>query len=354
MNDPVRVLVTGVAGGSIGEQVCRALRLGRRPYAIIAANTALGPTAVVQAEERVVLPPASREDYLDALLEAAVRLRARFLVPGSEPELLRAVRGCEALTGAGIQPLVNRGEIVTTCVDKMATFERLATLGFRVPGTREVGVDGDPLALGLRLPCIVKPVLGGGGSAATFLAQDEAELRFFVGYLHRNGHRALVQEYVGDAQGEYTVGVLHAPDGSHLGTAVIRRQILGGLSNRLRVPNRTSRLDLGPVLAVSSGISQGEVVDVAEVRERAEAIAVALRSAGPLNIQGRWDGSEFLPFEINPRFSGTAPLRALAGFNEPEALIDWHLGERLAAPVRPRPGQVLRGLAEFLVEDGGP
>jgi carbamoyl-phosphate synthase large subunit len=52
-------------------------------------------------------------------------------------------------------------------------------------------------------------------------------------------------------------------------------------------------------------------------------------------------------FEINPRFSGTTLLRALAGFNEPDLLIRKHL---LGEPVRARFdhafGTVVRGLSE--------
>ena len=61
--------------------------------------------------------------------------------------------------------------------------------------------------------------------------------------------------------------------------------------------------------------------DFPVVLAAAERIAIALKSTGPLNLQGRLVGSDFLVYEINPRFSGSEAMRAMAGWNGPEALI---------------------------------
>jgi carbamoyl-phosphate synthase large subunit len=77
-------------------------------------------------------------------------------------------------------------------------------------------------------------------------------------------------------------------------------------------------------------------------------MANALGSVGPLNIQGRLDNGEFVAFEINPRFSGTTPMRAMAGFNEPELLIDWYLdpGHQINDRLHAVQGECTRGLVE--------
>jgi carbamoyl-phosphate synthase large subunit len=197
-------------------------------------------------------------------------------------------------------------------------------------------------------PWIIKPTQG-GGSSAVFIAQDSHELRFFTDYLLEYNYTPLVQTYVGSVDHEYTVGILHSPNGELMGSMVIHRQILSGLSNRFRLPNRTGRSELGSALAVSSGISQGRIVNCPLVQARAEEIADTLGSIGPLNIQGRLVGEDFVPFEINPRFSGTTPMRALAGFNEPELLIRWHLqpDSLWRCRLRIKHGEFARGLAEY-------
>jgi carbamoyl-phosphate synthase large subunit len=355
INYPIHVLITGVSGGSIGEQVCKSLLLGKHSYQLVATNTTRDATKVIHADAVDVLPVASSNEYMDALVELVRRHEIQFLIPGSEPELIKLSKNLDAFSNLNVKVLINAPHVIATCVDKTLTFEFLSQNGYHVPYTVLLESDKDEVISSISFPCIVKPALGGGGSAATFLAQDQEELIFFVRYLIKYGYRPLIQEYIPDAENEYTVGVLHSPQGKLLGTVVLRRHILTGLSNRLRIANQTGRLEMGGMLAVSSGISQGEIVEFEPVRETAEKIAQTIGSVGPLNIQGRWDGSQFVPFEINPRFSGTTPMRALAGFNEPERMINAWLGiDQNEISESTRLGTCIRGLTEYFIPlDGG-
>jgi len=349
-NKGIRVLVTGVSGGSIGEQVCKALQQGDYNYEIIVTNVVKKNMRVVQAKEYEFLPQASSHTYLEALLEVVDRHGIQFLIPGSEPELLMISKNRQAFDSRQVQLLINTNHVIKTCVNKELTAKFLMQNGFSTPKTFVAESVLEQKKLGVTYPCIVKPSKGGGGSAATFLAQDKDELEFFVSYLIKYGYQPIIQEYIRDAEHEYTIGVLHEPDGKLIGSVVLRRQILSGLSNRLKIPNKTGHHNLGDFLAISSGFSQGKIVDHEPIRKTAEMIALTIESRGPLNIQGRWDGSRFITFEINPRFSGTTPMRALAGFNEPELLIAAHLGlPQLDVGVNIKKGICLRGLTEFFI-----
>lgn len=348
MNQVIRVMVTGVAGGSIGEQVCKALRLGRRQYRITATNMTAGAAFVVKADNYETLPPVSDSKYLESILDLIDKHSIEFIIPGSDPELTFLSKYREAISKTGVQLLINTDKVITLSLDKFMSFEFLTEHGFRVPAMfvgddRTVidSVSGGP-------PWIVKPTLGGGGSVFTFIAQDQAELTFFIEYLLRQGYKPLIQEYVGNAENEYTIGVMHSPKGDFFGAIALRRHILSGLSNHFALPNRTGRDNLGAKLAISSGISQGNLVDFKPVLIAAKDIANCLGSRGPLNIQGRWDGKRFIPFEINPRFSGTTPMRAMSGINEPEMLIEWHLGlDQNSDYSNIRYGEFKRGLIEY-------
>lgn len=353
MSHPIRVLVTGVGGGSIGSQVCKALHLGSHEYEVVATNITNSPMAIAKAKHHEILRPAASNAYMDDLLTLINKYRIQFLIPGSEPELVEISQCRDTLSHTGVHILINANDVIATCVDKIKAISYLSAHGIRVPKTFEMSNTAELEKLNTNFPYIVKPSQGGGGSAATFLAQDMHEVQFFVDYLLQYGYRPLVQEYIGSAENEYTVGVLHMPDGALAGTVVLHRYILSGLSNRLRISNRTGRNELGDVLAISSGISQGKIVDFPPVRTQAEAIAQALGSTGPLNIQGRWDGRQFIPFEINPRFSGTTPMRAIAGVNEPELMINWYLG----LPQSPvyssiKYGEFTRRLVEHFTPEG--
>jgi carbamoyl-phosphate synthase large subunit len=329
----IGVLVTGVGSGSTGEQVYRALRQGLRRYRIAVGNVEPARTLVApDADARVELPPARAEGYLAALARAANAHGARFIAPGTDVELREiAARRAELARLTPAIPLVNGAATIRTCQDKALTAAALARAGFRAPSTFDLAGVEDALEAVARgdvgFPVVVKPRSRGGGSVDVYLAQDEAELRFVAELVLRGGN-AILQEYVGDARDEYTVGVLHRPDGSLGGSFALRRDLSTPLSTRLRAPNRTGRAELGPELAISSGFSQGEVDDFAAARGAAERIAGAVGSTGPLNVQGRLVGGDLVVFEINPRFSGTEGIRAMAGWNAPEALIDWHLGFR--------------------------
>jgi carbamoyl-phosphate synthase large subunit len=357
--DEIGILVTGVGPGSTGEQVVKALRLGRRRYRIAAGNVDPARAVVAPGAERVALPPARDEGYLAALAAAAERLGARFVVPGTDVELRRIAAGREALARlTAAIPLVNDAAVIATCLDKAATAAAVARAGLRAPQTATCATAGDALAAagptGIPYPVVLKPTRG-GGSADVFVAQDEEELRFHAERLLRARGPAVVQEYVGDATLEFTVGVMHAPDGALLGSVALRRELSSLLSVRSRVANRTGRAELGRELVVSSGFSQGEVNDFPEVRAQAERLAEALGSRGPLNVQGRLVGGALVVFEVNPRFSGTEAMRAMAGWNGPEALVDWHLGTRpRLACFRARSRLFVRTLVEHELERPAP
>ncbi len=318
-----RVIVTGVSDHSVGGQICKALALAKSKSFVVATNLLKSEMRGLPFAYGHVLPRCPSAGYLAAVMDLARQTNTEFIAPGSEPELDFLSKNRVALQQAGIILLANSQSIIENCVDKSRTFAVLNELGIKVPLTIVDPLKEDPPAFEGRYPWIVKPARG-SGTIGVSIAQNPKELVFFAQYLANIGMEPIAQEYFGTPGEEYTVGVLHGPDGAHLGSFAIKRNILTGLSLRLKIPNLTDRKELGSFLAISSGITQGEISTFAPVLDACRRIAEALGSRGPLNIQGRWDGSSFMPFEINPRFSGTTSMRAMAGFNEPVLLIRSH------------------------------
>ena len=78
--------------------------------------------------------------------------------------------------------------------------------------------------------------------------------------------------------------------------------------------------------------------------------AEVLQPFGPVNLQFRTDAQgEPRIFEINARFSGATPLRALAGFNEVEMCIRRLLFGELIRAQPLKNGIILRHLSETFV-----
>ncbi|MDX5415594.1 MAG: ATP-grasp domain-containing protein, partial [Alphaproteobacteria bacterium] len=102
---------------------------------------------------------------------------------------------------------------------------------------------------------------------------------------------------------------------------------------------------------ISSGYSQGYIDDFPELRAQAEHIARSIGSHGPLNIQGRVRDGVLVPFEINPRFSASTYLRALAGFNEADIMLRFMAYGERPGPLHIKRGWYLRSLTETFVPD---
>jgi carbamoyl-phosphate synthase large subunit len=346
----VSVIVTGVGGGGNGEQIVKALRLAETPYEIVGTDMSERSSGLMAVDHSYVVPPATHAEYIPTLLKIAHRHTARALFPGSEPELKVLSQTRTRLTDAGLLLPLNPAAVIDLCMDKVRTAEALTQLGFRVPAFKHVRTVEDALTFPHR-PAVLKPSVGGGGSANVFLVQDEAELAACAKQLLAVCDEVTVQAYVGSPDAEYTVGVLHDLDGQLLNSIAVRRDLGSALSRRIVVPNRTGRSDLGPTLVISSGISQGEVGEFPEVTRPCEQMAGALGARGPINIQCRFVDGEVLVFEINPRFSGTTSLRAMMGYNEPDILVRKHLlGQEIQPRFSYRTGTIMRTLQEVTIE----
>ena len=63
------------------------------------------------------------------------------------------------------------------------------------------------------------------------------------------------------------------------------------------------------------------VDDFSIVRESAEKFASKLGAKGAINIQAKLQQDKPVIFEVNPRFSASCPIRAVAGVNEPDIVF---------------------------------
>ena len=150
----------------------------------------------------------------------------------------------------------------------------------------------------------------------------------------------LIQEYI-PSQDEYTAGVIADQTGRLIGSIAIKRLFHNKLSYRYKSEGKI----------ISTGISQGVIGEHKVVRAQVEKISSLIQNKWALNIQGRLHKGVFYPFEINPRHSGTTYMKALAGFNEPDILIQRHYGCDVS-PSQLRAGYYLRMLREKYVEFG--
>jgi carbamoyl-phosphate synthase large subunit len=165
----------------------------------------------------------------------------------------------------------------------------------------------------------------------------------YAEFILRSGGTPIAQEYIDDTEGEFTIGVLSLPNGQIAGSIALRRSLDAKLSVAYR----------GRGGLISSGYSQGYIDEYPDLCRQAERIAKLIGSRGPINVQGRVRDGVLLPFEINPRFSASTYLRAMAGFNEVDILVQYLLTNKLKQPFSLKTGWYLRSLTEHYIPGEG-
>lgn len=332
-------MIAGIGGASLGTEIFKCLRDAGN-YNIFGCD--ISAFAYGHYQEgfagTFTLKP---ESYVDEVLALCRAKGIRAVIPGGEGPLTLLNSALQVFQNEGIQVASNSREVVEVCSDKKRQFEHLRDLGLPVPASvvvkhaSEVDLCGE-----LPLPCIVKPTTGTGGSSMTFLASTHEHMVLYVKFLLSNSKTALVQEYLPEDEGEFTVGVLSLPGIGVVGSIAMQRLFHAKLSVALKTETGL----------ISSGYSQGLIDDFPQIRRDAEEIARAINSTGPINIQGRVCRGTLIPFEINPRFSASTYLRTLAGFNEIDVYLRYVLYGEQSPKVSIRPGYYLRSLDQLMID----
>lgn len=330
---PIRVLIAGIAGASLGTEIAKALRLAGG-YSIFGCD--ISPLAYGHYDRTFDQTTVIALDrYVQNLCSLCVDWKIDCVVPGSDGSTVLIGQQLSVLTSRGIKVALNAQNLIARMSDKGECFRTLTELGIRVPVTRVV-LDRDELR-DFPMPCIVKPATGTGGSVSVFYASDHREADLYCTHIRTSGKTPLAQEYLSETGGEFTVGTLSLANGICVGAIALKRSFSSKLSVLARGDN----------YLISSGYSQGLVEPFPDICRSAIDIARKLGSVGPLNIQGRLNqAGEFVPFEINPRFSASTYLRALAGFNEVDFFVRDLLNLKQRSALEIRPGWYLRSLTE--------
>lgn len=249
-------------------------------------------------DKAYISPAADDPSFLDWLLNVCRAENVAGILSGVEPVLAVLARQAELIRArTKAIPVVSSPECLAIGNDKLLTCRWLSERGFAHPKYTSVeDLDkADAMVKECGYPLIAKPRFGKGSHGIVEVHNDR-ELQLI---LQRNEY--ILQEFLGDASEEYTIGCFSDCDGKVRGAIVMRRELMAGTTYRAQV---------------------GQFPTI-----RAEAIRIAesLRPRGPCNVQMRLHRGVPTCFEINIRFSGTTPMRARLGFNEVEAAVNHYV-----------------------------
>lgn len=318
----MKALVTG-AGAVLGQGIIKSLQQSTLACDIVTTDPNVLSAGLYWGERAYRVPFADDPAFGARIEELLDRERPDVVLVGTDVELSYFAEHRAALEPAfGTNIVVSDPRVVGIADDKYETYRFFAAAGLDPPASAlpEDADDVRRLIDAVGFPLVVKPRVG-ARSAGVSVVHDRSELAAAVE--HRSG--LVIQECVGDASCEFTASVL-VFDGVAQASIVMRRDLRDG---------NTFRAYTG---------------DYPDLNRAVCALGEALQPHGPANFQFR-TGPTGKPrvFEINARFSGTTPLRAMAGFNEVEMCLRKLLrGEPIVQPAV-RSGVILRYLDEMFV-----
>lgn len=319
-----KVLVTG-AGALLGQGIIRSIRAAARPYAIVGVDPEPLSAGLYWCDAAYRGPMARDPRFVETILRIIEAETPDVLIPGTDLELaLLAANRAMIEQRTGCKILVASPEAVAIADDKAKTSAFLAANDFPFPPTARA-TDRDAVAAlvgDLGFPLIAKPRVG-ARSVGVRVLERAADLDLVA---HDPDY--IVQEHIGTPDREFTASGLFV-DGECRAEIVMRRDLRDGNTYRAFVD------------------------DDPQLREWVRRWTAALAAFGPANFQFRLrpDGTPVV-FEINARFSGTTPLRARAGFNEVEMMLDHLLTGKPVSRPPVEPCILLRHWSETVVSAG--
>ncbi|HOD94904.1 MAG TPA: ATP-grasp domain-containing protein [Candidatus Hydrogenedentes bacterium] len=287
-------LLVLAVGGNVSQGILKALKRSSLSCRIIGTDLSELQMGLYTVDRGVLAPHASEPGFEEWLVDLCLKEDVDAVLSGCEPVLrvLAEIRErVESRTKA--KCIVCSPEIWCRFDDKLLGCAWLKEQGFDYPdfAAMEDDAEVERLVSGHGYPLLAKPRIG-GGSTGIVRVGDDADLAYVR---KREGY--LLQEYLTGKEKEFTIGCFSDRDGYLRGSIVFHRTLLAGTSYR-----------------ITAGAFP-------EVRSMAEAIVRRTGITGPCNLQFRLTERGPVCFEVNPRFSGTTPIRAAFGFNEVEAAL---------------------------------
>jgi len=289
------VMVTGVDGGA-AQSVVKCLRLAGK-YRIVVVG--IDPYCIgVHVGDVGYVVSRDWEIYKQQIHEICRREGVDIIIPGSDIELDHFSENIDWYR-EHCAPVIVDPETVKTARDKYLTSITLKELGFKSPKTWTVeefkSIDSYPVVL--------KPRKG-YGSNMLFKDVEEEEIFTLSSYIIRHGWEPIAQEQIEGK--EYSCMTLRSREGELLATEVAWSYKKYGQSYKTIVLKGKE-----------------------DMEDYVERVSEALRSKGPLSLQLIEREGEYYIFELNARFTGAQIVRAHAGQNGPDLLVqNWLYGTK--------------------------
>jgi carbamoyl-phosphate synthase large subunit len=297
--DRIRVLVTAL-GGDLGQALVKALRVGETDFEISGCDMDDSGVGEAFVSHFYAVPAASDAAvYVGAVDDLCRRHETDVIVPASEAEISVLAQVGQRLPG-GTVVVCQPWQWLRVFCDKLVCMRALEShlhLAAFADGSDREAVAG--LVRRVGFPLVVKARRSSGSRGVTMVrTADELAARI------AEGPSSVVQEFIDDHEGEFSVGVFACDDFTEV--LAFRRELgWGGASWFAETSGDKAVTDYAREFAKASGLR------------------------GSANIQLRKSSGGVRLLEVNPRFSSLVAARALCGFRDAE----WSIQAALVRPV---------------------
>ena len=321
----MNILVTGV-GSTLGYGILETIRKAKLDCQISGTDYFKTAVGLYKVDFPFILPDILSNDvqeevWLSSLTQIIDRQNIDYVLVGLDFEVpLFAKFKNRIEDSTDCQVVVSSSEVVRICNDKWFTYCFLKDNDFMAP--KSCLPDGLELFRSqVPFPWIVKPRQG-STSKGLVRVNNSTDLMHALS----NCDNPIIQEEVGNSDVEYTCGVLVA-DGKVLSSIALRRTLKNG-NTAVAYYNEAPEIDI-----------------------YIRSVAEKLGAFGAINIQLRLTDIGPKIFEINPRFSGTTPVRACFGLNEIAVLFNYFSSRNLVNNIPLKEGMVIRHTVDHFVSD---
>ena len=280
----MNILVTS-CGGDIGQSIGKILR------EINFCNLCVGQDINEKTPSKFIYnkftigPKVADKEYLSFIEKEVNNYNIDIIIPASEYELRFFLKNSINHTGkAGILKVDN--SILELSLDKYKTILFLKENGFTYPQTTLLDYSGKVK----KYPIVIKKRESSGNKQYYFI-RTEDELKNILSTINID-EKYIVQEYIGEEEGEYTCGLYRSVKGEIRNIIFKRELAQGGYSN------------------------YGVLIEDEKLSSIMRELALKLNLIGSINVQFRVKQGIPYIFEINPRISSTVMFRHLFGFKD--------------------------------------
>lgn len=309
------VLVTGSSSYGVGEGIIKTINMSiyRDKIKLIGASNSNLTAYKDMVDKYYILPSAKKQSYLEKLNELIEVEKIDILIPGSEAEIEIISRN--KFNFKNIDIWVNDYNLIELFNDKSKANSFLKKNNINTPNTFKNSKNEK-----IEYPLIVKPTIG-KGSENIHIVRNEFQLKATVNLFKTYNKKFVIQQYIENGE-EYTVSLINLSK-NHIKTLLMKRILSKGATQYSYIEDDDS---IEKIVLKIHELTINELI---------------------LNIQIIKENDKYFVLEINPRFSGSSPMRAMLGFNEFDILFsNKYLDNDLECNLN-RDNYIIRGYKEF-------